>query len=93
MMRFNGQSFEQQFKASYETEYGYTKYYIDNEREYKNSFTENGGYTVPFFDGENEFDNSKWNVCFMKGDKEQLNNIKLQLEKTQNTIKSLRQKD
>ena len=48
MMRFTGEKFEQQFKASCETEYGYTKYYIDDEREYKNSFAENGGYTVPY---------------------------------------------
>ncbi len=90
MMQFTGEKFEQQFKASYETEYGYTKYYIDDEREYRNSFAENGGYTVPFFDGGNEFDNSKWNVCFMQGTKEWESNIKLQLEKTNNTIKSLK---
>lgn len=92
MMRFTGEKFEQQFKASCETEYGYTKYYIDDEREYKNSFTENGGYTVPFFDGGEEFDNAKWNVCFMQGDRNWESNIKLQLEKTKDTIKTLQTK-
>ena len=92
MMRFTGEKFEQQFKASCETEYGYTKYYIDNEREYKNSFAENGGYTVPFFDGSEDFDNAKWNVCFMQGEKNWESNIKLQLEKTKDTIKTLQTK-
>lgn len=89
MMQFTGEKFEQQFKANYQTEYGYTKYYIDDEREYKNSFAENGGYKVPFFDGSEDFDNTKWNVCFMQGDKNWESNIKLQLEKTNNNIKTL----
>ncbi len=89
MMQFTGEKFEQQFKANYQTEYGYTKYYIDDEREYKNSFAENGGYKVPFFDGSEDFDNTKWNVCFMQGDENWESNIKLQLEKTNNNIKTL----
>ncbi len=91
MMQFTGEKFEQQFKATYQTEYGYTKYYIDDEREYKNSFAENGGYKVPFFDGSEDFDNTKWNVCFMQGDENWESNIKLQLEKTNNNIKILQQ--
>lgn len=92
MMRFNGTNFEQEFKASYRTEYGYTKYYIDGESKYKNSFVEQGGYSIPFFDGSDEFDSEKWQVCFLQGKKEWETNIKTQLDKTESTIKSLEQK-
>lgn len=92
MMQFKDGKFTQQFKASYQTEYGYTKYYIDDEREYKNSFAENGGYTVPFFDGSTEFDNTKWNVCFLQGGDEWQNNIKIQLDKTKDAVKTLQTK-
>lgn len=92
MMRFNGTNFEQEFKASYRTEYGYTQYYIDGELKYKNSFVEQGGYSIPFFDGSDEFDSEKWQVCFLQGKKEWETNIKTQLDKTESTIKSLEQK-
>lgn len=92
MMRFNGTNFEQEFKASYKTEYGYTEYYLDGESKYKNSFIDQGGFSVPFFDGTTEFDSEKWQICFLQGKKEWETNIKTQLDKTESTIKSLEQK-
>ena len=84
--------FETEFKASYETEYGYTRYYIDDEKTYKNAFTENGGFSIPLFDGEEEYDNTKWQVCFMQGEPKWEVNVKTQYDKTDSTIKTLKSK-
>ena len=92
MMRLGDGRFETEFKASYETEYGYTRYYIDDEKTYKNAFTENGGFSIPLFDGEEEYDNTEWQVCFLQGEPKWEVNVKTQYDKTDSTIKTLKSK-
>jgi hypothetical protein len=63
---FDGTRFNQTFKSSYETNYGYTDYYIDDEWVYKSKFSEKGGYTVPLFDGTTDYDSAVYTVTYLQ---------------------------
>lgn len=89
ILEFDGEQFQQQFKASYNTEYGYTDYYIDGDHTYKNSFREKGGYQVPFFNGEESYDTTKWDVIYIQTDSKKKQYLTNQIKKTEDTIKSL----
>lgn len=86
---FDGEKFEQKFKASYVTEYGYTDYYIDGEYTYKSSFTEKGGFDAPFFNGEESYDSSVWNVVYLQVGVDQRQQLVSQVSKTGEVIKTL----
>lgn len=84
--KYNGKEFKTTFKASYETQWGYTRYYVDGNSVYKNTF-ENEAYKVPFFDGTNNYDESVFNVIYVSKKGLGSAEIEKQLENTIATIK------
>lgn len=65
VLKFDGERFVSQQKLSYYNEYGYTQYYIDDERVYRSEFGEKGNKT-PFFDGEDGYDTNTYEVIFLQ---------------------------
>lgn len=89
ILNFDGERFVSQKKSEYRTEYGYTQYYIDDERVYRNEFSENG-YGVPFFDGEEHYDASNYEVIFLQQKTEDATNLDTQISKTTTEISKLK---
>lgn len=88
ILKFDGNSFKQQFKARYAKEYGYSRYYIDNKEVYKSIFNDKG-YQVAMFDGTNKYDEDVYKVTYTQSKITSKRNIKDEVEKTVNTIKTL----
>ncbi len=89
MYKFSGTRLKPFYTASYETEYGYTDYYIDGE-EVGNSTFEERGYKVALFDGDTEnYDKEKFNVIFVKRAKKNSADLSDRCEKTEKTIQKL----
>ncbi len=87
MLRFNKSTFEQTFKASYHTEYGYTEFLLDDDEVSRSAFEEQG-YQVPLFDGGEEYDASVFEVTYLQSTAHR-SEIKAQVERTVANIKKL----
>jgi len=88
IMKFNKVNFEPTFKASYNSEYGYGEYFIDDEEVYKSRFNEEG-YQVPLFDGNEDYDASVFYITYLQRDSDNAADVKDQVAKTNETIKQL----
>ncbi len=89
IMRFDGERFVSQHKSSYRTEYGYTRYYIDDESVYRSEFNEKG-YAVPFFDGESNYDREVFDVIFLQQRTDDAKNMDTLIAETNNEIAKLK---
>lgn len=89
IFKFDGNQFEQEFKSSYQTNYGYTEYYIDGERSYRSSFADKGGYKVAMFDGKEEYDSSVWSISYVQAPKSKQQYLNSQVTKTEEIIKTM----
>ncbi len=86
---FNGEAFVQKFKASYEDNYGYSRYYIDDQQVSKVTFDEKG-YRVALFNGSSDYDDSAYSVAYMqRKSKNADNDLKEQVNKTVAAIREL----
>ncbi|GEM_PF-81447 len=88
--KFDGEQFISTFKASYQTDYGYSEYSLDGKTVDKYRFN-NNGYKNPFFDGDEDYDKEKFRVTYVQrrsADALELEDIPKQTEKT---IQSLNQ--
>lgn len=89
ILSFNSTSFDQEMKAYYSTNYGYTEYYLNDQWASKSKFTDNGGFSVPFFDGESYYDQEKYIIEYVQTKAANQNAIKSVVERTEDTIKTL----
>lgn len=88
IVKYNGKEFKPSFKASYETQWGYTRYYINDSSVYKNTF-DSEAYKVPFFDGSNNYDDDIFNVIYMSKKGLGSSEMEKQIESTVSTIKKI----
>ena len=86
--KYQKNEFKQNFKASYTTDYGYSKYYINGESVSKNEFNEKG-YQVPLFNDEDDYDKEKYRVVYLQRKKLDGMNLKEIPKETENNIKTL----
>lgn len=89
IFRLGKDGFSEKFKASYATEYGYTKYYINSERVYSKSTFDEKGYEVAMFNGSDEYDSDIFNVTYLQCKTKNAGDMESQVEKTNSTIASL----
>ena len=89
IMKFNKTSFVSIFSASYETEYGYTNYYIDDEEVYSSSQFEAEAHKVPLFDGNKNYDKNKFDVVYLQRKASEGDSVEGQVNKTISNIKKL----
>ncbi len=87
---FEGTEFKSTFKASYNTDYGYSKYYIDGKSVDKYEFN-NKGYKNPFFDGGEDYDKDKYKVVYVQRKKKDSGELKNIPKKTEKNIQKLNQ--
>lgn len=87
--RLGKDGFTEKFKASYATEYGYTKYYINSERVYSKSEFDSKGYEVALFDGSDDYDSSVFSVTHLQCKTKDAGDMENQVEKTNAVIASL----
>lgn len=67
IMELEEDNFTPKMKAEYQTQYGYTEYYLDGRYTYKSTFESKGGFEVPYFNGhDDEYDESVWTVSFVQ---------------------------
>lgn len=85
---FNGETFVQKFKAHYEDNYGYSRYYIDDQQVSKVTFDEKG-YRVALFNGSTEYDENAYSVVYMQRKSKNADNLKEQVNKTVSAIREL----
>ena len=89
MFKFDGTSFNSFYTASYETDYGYTQYFLDGEEVGSSSF-EDEGYKVALFDGnEKKYDENAFKVVFVQRSSKNKSSISSQPEKTEKVIQKL----
>ena len=86
--KYQKNEFKQNFRASYTTDYGYSKYEIDGESVDKDEFNEKG-YKNPLFDEEKEYDKGKYRVVYVQRKKLDGLDMKEIPKETENNIKSL----
>ena len=86
--KYNGKEFKTSFKASYETQWGYTRYYINDSSVYKSTF-DNEAYKVPFFDGSSNYDDNIFNVIYVSKKGLGSSDMEKQIESTVSTIKTI----
>lgn len=89
VLKFDGERLVPHRKSSYYNEYGYTQYYIDDERVYRNEFRERG-YGVPFFDGEESYDESVYDVIFLQQKTDDAVDMESQISATTTEISKLK---
>lgn len=87
--RLGKDGFTEKFKASYATEYGYTKYYINSERVYSKSEFDSKGYEVALFNGSDDYDSSVFSVTHLQCKTKDAGDMENQVEKTNAVIASL----
>lgn len=87
--RLGKDGFTEKFKASYATEYGYTKYYINSERVYSKSEFDSKGYEVALFDGSDDYDSNVFSVTHLQCKTKDAGDMENQVEKTNAVIASL----
>lgn len=87
--RLGKDGFTEKFKASYATEYGYTKYYINSERVYSKSEFDSKGYEVALFNGSDDYDSSIFSVTHLQCKTKDAGDMENQVEKTNAVIASL----
>ncbi len=87
---FEGTEFKSTFKASYNTDYGYSKYYYEGKRVEKYEFDKKG-FRNPFFDGGEKYDNKKYKVTYVQRRKKDSADIKDIPKKTEKKIQLLNQ--
>lgn len=86
---FDGEKFEAEQKATYEKEYGYTKYYFNGESCSKSRFTEKGGFDVVFFDGTETYDGSVWTIGYVQAEARDESKLRAQMTRTEEAIETL----
>ena len=86
---FDGEKFSIKQKSSYETNYGYTQYYIDGESCSQYSFSEKGGFDVPFFNGEESYSGSNWTITYLQCEPRNEAKLESQVTATKENIKKL----
>jgi hypothetical protein len=92
-MQLEDNTFTTTLKAEYNTQYGYTEYYIDGKYTYKSTFENKGGFDVPFFNGnDDEIDETIWNVSYVQVPSSERAVLENQVKETINTIKKLNPK-
>ena len=89
MLKFNKTTFVSTFSASYQTSYGYTTYYINDEQVYSSQF-DSDAYKVPLFDGRNtNYDENTFKVTYLQRRSSDAGDLESQVNKTVNNIKKL----
>lgn len=89
ILAFDGEKFVTEQKASYEKEYGYTKYYFNGESCSKSKFTDKGGFGVVFFDGTETYDGAVWTIGYVQAEARDESKLRAQEAKTLEAIKTL----
>ena len=87
---FEGTEFKSTFKASFNTDYGYSKYYLDGKSVDKYEFNEKG-YINPFFDESEDYDKDKYKVVYVQRKKKDSAELKNIPKKTEKNIQKLNQ--
>ena len=87
---YNGTEFSQTFKASFTTDYGYSKYAIDGKSVSKYTFNDKG-YRNPFFDSERNYDKEHYRVVYVQRKKLDSSDLKSVPKETEHAIQSLNQ--
>ena len=86
---FDGNGFTSNSTASYETQYGYTEYFLDGEEVSKSEFDEKG-WLVPFFDGEtNSYNKSEYSVVYVQRSTKDKSGVSSQVDTTVKNIQKL----
>ncbi|MCR5207101.1 MAG: hypothetical protein K6C14_01310 [Eubacterium sp.] len=89
MFKFDKTSFQPIYSASYESEYGYTEYYLDGEEVSTSAFEEDG-YRVALFDGEEKsYDKDTFKVVYVQRSAKNKSSIESRVSDTVKTIQKL----
>ena len=80
--------FKTDYKAAYHTEYGYTRYTIDEKSVYKSTFNEKG-YAIALFDEDKEYDSDVFKVTYLQRKKSKASHLDERVTRTEETIKKL----
>ena len=88
--KYDGTSFIQSFKASYTTDYGYSKYYLNGKSVSKYTFNDEG-YKNPLFDSEEKYDKDHYRVTYVQQKRIDVSDMKEIPKATENTIQKLNQ--
>lgn len=86
---FDGEKFETEQKATYEKEYGYTRYYFNGESCSKTRFTEKGGFDVVFFDVTETYDGAVWMIGYVQAEARDESKLRAQMTRTEEAIETL----
>lgn len=89
-LSYDGNEFKTDFKASYQTDYGYSEYFLDGEEVGKTEFNEKG-YVLPFFDGDSDYDKMQFNVTYLQQSSMKIDDMKEIPKKTEKEIQKLNQ--
>lgn len=79
--------FETTYSAKLENDYGYKRYYIDNESVYSSEFDERGHKVPMFLDDDAKVDTTKYSLYYLSG--KNTSNYQEIINETNNTIKKL----
>lgn len=88
IFRLKGEKFSSVYDARMEYEYGYRRYYLDNESVYSATF-ETKGYEVPYFCNDDAYDTEVYTVTYLSGGKNKSDVIKDRIGYTNLNIQEL----
>ncbi|MBQ9517128.1 MAG: hypothetical protein IJR60_03545 [Eubacterium sp.] len=88
IMKFNKTTFVSTFSASYQSDYGYTTYYIDDSEVYSSQF-ESEANKVPLFNGNDVYNENDFTVTYLQRKARDAGSVESQVNKTVNNIKKL----